>query len=261
MGQPPCRLEEITKKLDLRIVALHFAEVLRNRETFLNPAIIFLYTMPKKRDTILVFSAHSDDFVLGAGSTIARYAKEGKTIKVIVFSYGEKSHPWLKVHITKKMRAEEAFQASKILGCKTSFLDLHEFKFYEDFQRNTTAQELRDLIIKDKPLKIFTHSQEDPHPDHQAVNKITLELYDSFPSSSKPEIYTYSVWNPVSFRTFYPALYVDATKTFSTKLKALHKFHSQRIHIAYPFLLLVFRSFKDGFHIGKRFGEKFFKIR
>ncbi len=216
--------------------------------------------MPKKRDTTLIFSAHSDDFVLGAGGTIARYSLEGKRVVVIVFSYGEKSHPWLKVHLTKKMRAAEAFQASKVLGCKTFFLDLHEFKFYEEYRQGTAKRILSQIIAKEKPAKLFTHSQEDPHPDHQAVNQITLELYQSLPVQSRPEVYTYSVWNPVSFRTFYPALYIDITKHFSTKLKALQKFHSQRIHIAYPFLLLVFRTVKDGFHIGKRFGEHFFKI-
>ena len=217
--------------------------------------------MPKKRDTILILSAHSDDFVLGAGGTIARYAQEGKKVLVVVFSYGEKSHPWLKKHITKKIRAEETFQASKVLGCKTSFLDLHEFKFYEDYQRSNGAEVLLKLIIKEKPVKIFTHSHEDPHPDHQAVNRITLEMYDCLPKEIKPEVYIYSVWNPVSFRTLYPALYVDVTHTFSIKLKALKMFASQRIHIAYPFILLLFRAIKDGFHIGKQGGEHFFKIR
>lgn len=215
----------------------------------------------KKRDTILIFSAHSDDFVLGAGATIAKYTKEGKKVKVIVFSYGEKSHPWLKGHITKKMRSEETFQASKVLGCRTSFLDLHEFKFYDEFLNGTAKKELEHLLANEKPSKIFTHSQEDPHPDHQAVNRITLELHATLPDRSKPEVYMYSVWNPVSFRTRYPALYVDATKTFTAKLRALQKFKSQRLHIAYPFLLLLFRAVKDGFHIGKQFGEHFFKIR
>ncbi len=158
------------------------------------------------------------------------------------------------------MRAEEAYQASKILHCRTSFLDLHEFRFYEEYQQGTVKQKLQQIIAKEKPAKIFTHSQEDPHPDHQAVNKITLDLYQGLPTNLKPEVYMYSVWNPVSFRTFYPALYMDVTKHFSTKLKALEKFHSQRIHIAYPFLLLLFRAVKDGFHIGKRFGEHFLKI-
>ncbi len=218
---------------------------------------------PTTRDTILIFSAHSDDFVLGAGGTIARYTKEGRKVLVVVFSYGEKSHPWIKSHITKKMRVEEAIQASKVLGCRTSFLDLHEFKFYEEYAdgTNTAQQQLLRIIAKEKPSRIFTHSRDDPHPDHQAVNKITLELYNDLPAGSKPDVYMYSVWNPVSFRTRYPALYLDVTKTFLTKLKALQKFKSQRLHIAYPFLLLLFRAVKDGFHIGKQFGEHFFKIR
>lgn len=217
--------------------------------------------MLTKRDTILIFSAHSDDFAIGAGGTIANYVKEGRKVRVIIFSYGEKSHPWLKGHITKKMRAKEAFRASTVLGCKTSFLNLHEFRFYEEYQQSKAAEELHKIITKEKPVKLFTHSQEDPHPDHQAVNKITLELYDLIPDRSKPDLYMYSIWNPVSFRTRYPALYVDITKTFTTKLKALQKFESQRIHIAYPFLLLLFRAIKDGFHIRKQFGEHFFKIR
>ena len=209
------------------------------------------------RENILVFSAHSDDFVLGAGGTIARYAREGRKVKVIVFSYGEKSHPWIEKHITKKMRAGEAFQASRILGCKTSFLDLREFNFYEDYQRNKRL--FWKLIKREKPTMIFTHSQEDPHPDHRAVNAITTELYDAI--TPRPAVYIYSVWNPVSFRTRYPALYVDVTSTFPTKLKALRKFTSQRVHIIYPLVLLLYRAIKDGLHIRKRFGEHFFKIR
>jgi len=47
-----------------------------------------------KNETILVFSAHSDDFVIGAGGTIAKYTEEGKKVIAVVFSYGERSHPW-----------------------------------------------------------------------------------------------------------------------------------------------------------------------
>ena len=39
--------------------------------------------MPKK-ETIIVFSAHSDDFVIGAGGTIAKYTQEGKKVIAIV---------------------------------------------------------------------------------------------------------------------------------------------------------------------------------
>lgn len=218
---------------------------------------------PKKKNSkevILVLSAHSDDFVLGAGGTIAAYAAQGKKVHCVVFSYGEKSHPWLKEHVVQKMRAKEAMDASSILGCKTTFLDLEEFKFLPQYQERPDIQEILQHIIKKcRPTKIFTHSPEDPHPDHKAVQQITQILYEQM--HPKPEVYIYSVWNPVSFRTDLPAFYVNISKTFSTKLKALWKFPSQRLHIIYPVFLLFYRAVKDGIKIKARFGEHFFRIQ
>ncbi len=211
-----------------------------------------------KMETIVVCSAHSDDFVIGAGGTIAEYTSLGKKVIVLVFSYGEKSHPWLKEDIVQKMRSEEAFEASKILQCKTMFFDLREFHFLEDYEK--IEEKMVRLMKETRPSKIFTHSFEDPHPDHKAVHTITLDVIAKL-GELKPEVYTYSVWNPVSFKTTYPALYVDITKTFRRKLKSLKTFRSQKIHIIYPFFLLLLRAFKDGLRIRKRYGEKFFRIR
>jgi len=215
----------------------------------------------KKKETILVFSAHSDDFVIGAGGTIANYTKEGKNVIAIVFSYGEKSHPWLKESVVQKMRANETFEASELLKCKAYFFDLKELNFQRDYKKKKVEKTLLKLIKTLKPTKIFTHSGEDPHPDHQAVNKFTLALYNKLTKKDKTEIYIYSVWNPVSFKTKYPSLYVNVTKSFSLKMQALKTFRSQKIHVAYPSLLLLYRSLKDGFKIKTWFGEHFFRIR
>src|SRR3989338_10094397 len=214
-------------------------------------------SLKKTSDTVFIFSAHSDDFVLGAGGTVAKYVQEGKKVFVVVFSYGEKSHPWLKHKIVQTMRFQETLEASKILQCKVVFFDIKEFNFYEDAKRKNLQKKLLQFIQRQKPSKIFNHSSEDPHPDHRAVNKITLEVYEG--SSLKPEILVYSIWNPVSFRTAYPALYVDCSKTFTTKLQALRTFRSQRFQAIYPlFLLVLFRALKEGWHMRKRFAEKFF---
>lgn len=213
----------------------------------------------KKKETIIVFSAHSDDFVIGAGGTIAKYTEEGGKVIAIIFSYGEGSHPWLKESIVQKMRSKEAFKASDVLKCKTFFFDLKEFKFMNEYKEKKIEQKLLGLFKTLKPSKIFTHSNEDPHPDHQAVYKITMELYEKI--KQKPEVYTYSIWNPVSFKTKYPSLYIDVSKTFSQKLKALKTFKSQKIHISYPVVLLFFRAIKEGFKIRKKFGERFFRIK
>jgi len=54
---------------------------------------------------------------------------------------------------------------------------------------------------------------------------------------------------------------VNVTKTFSKKLKALQAFRSQRLHIVYPFFLLLFRAVINGFKIRTLFAERFFRIK
>ncbi|MBR9683212.1 PIG-L family deacetylase [Candidatus Woesearchaeota archaeon] len=218
---------------------------------------------PKKKaqkETILVFGAHSDDFVIGAGGTIAKYTQEGKKVVSVVFSYGEKSHPWLKGEVVQKMRSKEATEASKLLRCKNLFFGLKEGRFLKDYQKKKIGDKLINLIEKYKPYRIFLHSSEDPHPDHRALHKIILELWDKLPKP-KPELYIYSVWNPVSFKTTYPVLYEDITHTFSLKVKALKKFKSQKLHTFYPYLLMFYRAIKNGLRIKKRFAEAFYRIK
>ena len=211
------------------------------------------------KETIMVFSAHSDDFVIGAGGAIAQYTEQGKKVIVVIFSYGESSHPWLKKKIVQKMRIKETIKACKLLHCTPIFFNLKEFNFRKEYETKGVREKLFQILVKEQPGKLFTHSGEDPHPDHSAVNFITLDLLDKI--KQHPEVYIYSVWNPVSFKATYPVLCLDITKAFSSKLKALKLFKSQKIHIIYPFFLLIFRAIIDGFKIKKRFGEKFYRIK
>ena len=212
-----------------------------------------------RKEKIIVFGAHSDDFVIGAGGTIAKYTQQKNKVLAVVFSYGELSHPWLKQKVVQKMRYKETKDASKLLKCSSFFYNLHEGKFLDDYKEKNLKENLLKMIEKEKPTKIFTHSHEDPHPDHRAVHEITLDVYNEL--KDKPEVYIYSIWNPVSFKTQYPSLYVDVTKTFSLKLKALWEFKSQKIQVLYPFILLMYKAIKDGIKMRTRFGEHFFRIK
>ncbi|MBU1112028.1 MAG: PIG-L deacetylase family protein [Nanoarchaeota archaeon] len=210
---------------------------------------------------IIVFGAHSDDFVLGAGGTIANYRKEKKNITCIVFSYGEMSHPWLKEKEVQKMREKEAQKASEVLGCKIIFFQLKEGNFMEGAMQQDIVKTILKIVKQKKPIKVFTHSSEDPHPDHKAVNTLTLQIYEELEDNLKPEVYVYSVWNPVEFKTKAPALIIDITETFKKKIEAFRKFKSQKVHTAYPIFIATYRAIKDGFRIRKRFAEKFFRIK
>ncbi|MEK6937744.1 MAG: PIG-L deacetylase family protein [Nanoarchaeota archaeon] len=215
-----------------------------------------------KKETIVVFGAHSDDFVIGAGGTLARYVEEGKKVISVVFSFGENSHPWLKEGIVQQMRSKEAVEACNVMKItRLVFYDLAELNFMEEYKNKNVEKELLQLLETEKPTKIFTHSQEDPHPDHKAINQITLQLWEKLPKAVRPEIYTYSIWNPVSFRNNYPSFYVNISQYFGIKLKALKTYRSQKFHIIYPVLLLFFRAIKDGLKVHSLYGERFFRIK
>ena len=213
----------------------------------------------KNKENIVVFSAHSDDFVLGAGGTIAYYQEEGHNVTAIVFSGGEKSHPWMKESIIKRRRIKETEEACKILRCKTISLGLKDGQLYKDYQKQELEKKLLGFLEKNKPSKIFTHSNEDLHPDHKALHTITVELWEK--SAYKPELYIYSIWNPVSLKTNYPTFYVNISKYFFLKLKALRTYKSQQIHISYPFFVLLFHNIIDGLKMRTKFAEKFYRIK
>lgn len=232
--------------------------ILKKTKSFLKQKVILSFMTGK--ETIMIFSAHTDDFVIGAGGTILKYVQEGKKVKAVVFSLGEKSHPWLKEKVIRKVREDETINAVKSLGCDLITYDLKDTDIEQDYKRRKMEKEIYNLINKFHPSKIFTHNSEDPHPDHRAVHKITMDLFDQL--KNKPEIYTYSVWNPVSFKTNYPILYVDVSSTFMTKLKALKQFPSQRFNAIYPLLILIFyRAIKEGLKIRKLFAESFYRIK
>ena len=214
-----------------------------------------------KKETALVICAHSDDQVFGAGGTIARYAREGKTVKTIIFSYGEQSHPWLDRKVVVQTRTKEAFDADKVLGGHgVLFYGLLEGKFAEEAKEKKTVQKLIQLLHKLKPQKIFTHSEDDPHPDHKATAALVLEAFDK--AKIQGEVYTFDVWSPVKVKErHHPKYIVPIKDTFKIKLKALRCFSSQWAAMIMLLWSVYARALINGLQHGHLLAEKFHKVR
>lgn len=214
--------------------------------------------MTKKKETIFIICAHSDDHVLGAGGTIKKYSQQGKKVINIILSKGEKSHPWLKEKITQKIRTKEAKEADKILGSKTLFFDLKEGRFSN--KKEETQKKLKKLFRKYKPSKVFTHSSEDPHPDHLATHKIVLDTIKKV--RSKPELYVFSIWNPFSFKkTYLPKMYINISDVIKRKKEAIRCFASQKYIIAFLVIGNYIKTFFNGLSTSGLFAEKFYRLK
>ena len=219
-----------------------------------------------KKQTVLVIGAHSDDPTFGAGGTIAKYAKEGKKVKSIIFSYGELSPPHLKPEIVRKMRVKEAEQADKILGGKgVVFFDLKEGRFPQGIKDQKIKAKLKKILQKEKPEKIFTHGANDLHPDHFATHNLIKGMMQKKEISC--EVYCFDIWNVVRVRKrVVPRLMVNITSTFAKKIRAVNAHKSQTSLPATQFLIfpitwmIYFKAIVNGWNNNCRYAEIFDKI-
>src|SRR5262245_51824355 len=90
--------------------------------------------MTDSKNTALVVSAHSADFVWRAGGAIALYASRGYHVVVVCLSFderGESAKLWRRAARTteqvKADRRDEARRAADILGADVRFMDVGDY--------------------------------------------------------------------------------------------------------------------------------------
>ena len=213
------------------------------------------------KETIIVFCAHNDDQIIGAGGTLSRYSKEGKKVITVIFSYGEGSHPWLKRKEIIHTRVKESIKTKKILGEeKLIFLGLRENNFKEDFIKKDVKKKIIKLITKYCPSKIFTHSIDDPHPDHKDIYNLITGITSKI--DYKGHLFSFDVWNPINLRKRNsPRLVVDISKTFKNKIKAI-KLHKSQKFAMFSLLWVVYsKAIINGLDSNCMYAEVFYKIR
>lgn len=214
-----------------------------------------------KKQSIMIFCAHPDDDVIGAGATIAKYVKEGKEVITIIFSYGEGSHPWMKKRVTVETRVEEAKKAARMLGIKeTIFLGLKDTQVLKHGKELKIEKKLIEIINKYQPGKIFTHSKDDPWPDHQAIYKLMAAVLKKI--KFKGDVYSFDIWNPLRIRERnIPRLVVDVSSTFKFKKSALACYKSQKLSLITLIPFIYSRAIINGINNNVKFAEVFYKIR
>lgn len=178
---------------------------------------------------IVVVSPHPDDETLGAGGTIAKFAKMGANVSILVIS----GHlPPLYKRKDFEITKNEAIEAFKVLG-------VNEWKFLEipaTTVHVTPVAELNkkigDFIASKKPELVLIPFP-DRHIDHRTIFDSSVVCCRPINIDYPKTILAYETlsethWNvPGIEANFVPEFYVDVTKSFERKIKALNKYKSQ----------------------------------
>jgi N-acetylglucosamine malate deacetylase 1 len=179
---------------------------------------------------VVVVAPHPDDEVLGAGGTIARFARMGVEVHVVVLTSGRA--PRFSAAAVERVRAE-AGQAHEVLGvAHTHWLGFPAAELSEHPHADLNAGLGRVMQELDPGVVLAPHPG-DIHLDHQMAFLSTLVASRPHSAQRPTFIAAYETlsetnWNaPYLTPPFVPNLFVDIGDTLPLKLEAFRKFASQ----------------------------------
>jgi LmbE family N-acetylglucosaminyl deacetylase len=187
---------------------------------------------------VLAVYAHPDDADVGCGGTLARWAKDGSAVHLIVCTDGGKGtrDPAVRPAKLAAHRADELEESSGIIGLATvanlGFPD-GELLDTEEFRRTLVARvrALRpDVVCGHDPTAIFFGQDYFNHRDHRIAGLALLDavapaaaLPHYFPDAGPP----HQVSTVLLSGTLEPDDWVDVSDTIETKAAAVECHRSQ----------------------------------
>lgn len=192
--------------------------------------------MSDRIDRILVVMAHPDDPEIACGGTVARWCSEGKQVRYLLLTSGDKGtkDPELSPHRLAETREEEQRKAAQILGVATlSFLRHKD----GELENNLSLRgEIAFIIREFKPEIVVSHDPWRPYqlqPDHRASGFATCDAVVAardhlfLPALSDLNLGPHTPSEIYFALPEEPDLIVDITDFMEKKLQALAEHRTQ----------------------------------
>ena len=219
----------------------------------------------KDISSVLVFSAHHDDEVIGCGGTIKKLTENNVPVHVVFSTDGATGidHTRKYENKIKSERIEESKRVARLLGI-ASTVDWKEkcqnLKYSSELMQRAVG-----AIRTVKPDIIITHSAFEKHRDHQELSKIVTQAAwksseDILPNLGKPHrvpnVWAYEVVDILPRVD----ISVDITEYFDKKIEAMNIYESQHNVVSGINKLMEGLSLVRGYDIGTKRAEAFMNI-
>lgn len=194
-----------------------------------------MMTVSKK---ILVLAAHPDDEVLGCGGAMAKHAKAGDEVNVVILAEGLTSRDRHRNRAAHREGlsdlSDAAHRANEILGVAS--LTLHDFpdNRMDTLDRLEIVKTVEELVAKFRPNIIYTHHIGDVNIDHRRIHEAVVTACRPIPGNPTVEKLIFfetassTEWQPPhSAPVFTPNLFVDITEFLHLKLAALEAYRME----------------------------------
>jgi len=176
---------------------------------------------------ILAVGAHPDDIEFGCGATLAKYARKGCGIYLMVMTRGEMGGD-------PKERQNEQKDAQRLIWAKNTFWG--GFKDTVLPSQNELIQSVEEVIKTVSPRMIFVNYFEDTHQDHRELSMAV--------NSAARHVSNLLYYEGPTTQNFTPTVFVDIEQFLDTKLQALmaHRTQVMKTNIEGLSILEIARS-------------------
>jgi LmbE family N-acetylglucosaminyl deacetylase len=217
--------------------------------------------------------AHPDDPDVSCGGTLARWAKAGCEVHVLLCTDGDKgsSDPSVDPAALARQRASESAEAAAVLGLAgQEFLHYPDGELLDDsrFREQLVAAIRRlqpDVVLCPDPTAVFFGQEYFNHRDHRVVGWAALDAVS--PASALPHYFpaagpAHQVGTLLLSGTLEPDVWIDITDTVELKSAAVACHRSQFPDGEEWARTAVRLGAEDaGKRVGVRFAEGFRRLR
>ena len=193
---------------------------------------------------VAIIAAHPDDEVLGCGGAVARFAREGRKVHVLILADGEDSRSArgsaAEIKHRIEVRGQAARAACEVLGCASvKQLGLPDHRL-DGVNLLDLVQPVEALIRNVQPSTLLTPHSGDVNIDHRQVHEAVLAACRPQPGHPVEELLFFEVpssteWRPPGeLAPFSPNWFVDIAATLSTKIEALKAYQAELRDFPHP---------------------------
>ncbi|MDD5510986.1 MAG: PIG-L family deacetylase [Dehalococcoidales bacterium] len=196
---------------------------------------------------ILAFGAHPDDVEVGMGGTIAKYAKAGHEVFIVVTSIPNR----------KEVRRREAMKSARILGAELIVLDIEPEKLIFDRE---LVRRFDEVLMEYLPDITYTHWNHDSHQDHVAVANAAIAATRG--NNCSLYMYEQTIPGGIVPYGFMLQSFVDISEVIDLKIDSISEHKSQvKLNGEWWLYGIRGRAMYHGYQINVKFSEAFEVVR
>ena len=187
---------------------------------------------------IAAIFAHPDDEILGCGATMARHARDGDQVRILILATGLTSRGEAEKEQIDALRSQ-AQQAAKVVGAKSV-----EFCDFPDNAMDSVA--LLDVVkavegfLNTHPFDIiYTHHVGDMNIDHNITHRAVMTACRPMPGKRPVEVLSCEVnssteWSMPSQTPFVPNDFIDVADFLDIKVAAMECYSGEICEWPHP---------------------------